>query len=290
MDFSLYALKNHFLAAGLGFFLSFVFAKKKVSRPKDEMHNSDFMEHGQELDTRINKRFLFFKERIIRLILFVIYLAVFFIFFSYKKISVSLVWTFVVSFLIFFAFFKFKKLMGSAFVILLALFIAFVILFNRSLYILFHEEVIGRIKIVKLESGYVTVDVKELSGNETIKQYKNIKLRGNQFGIFSYRLFYKKWLSFLGLEHKLYWAGVIGLKISDVDTSGRANASAEIVMLDPSNYIKKARFWKMLEKRELILPGVRNVQKDFIFKSPVLGRVYKVIKHRTGNLTIEPEG
>jgi hypothetical protein len=31
------------------------------------------------------------------------------------------------------------------------------------------------------------------------------------------------------------------------------------------------------------------VQKDFVFKSPVLNRVYKIIKHRTGVLTIEPE-
>jgi hypothetical protein len=282
LDFSLYGLLNHFLFFGLGFFIALVTAKKVKKKPVENHVPAT----PDTVVKKENKFALFIKRRIIRIILTVLYLVIFFVFLRYKQISYTHFITFGISFILFFLFFRLKKIMSTLFVLLIIGILTVFILFNRSLYLLFHEEVIGRIEIQNVSAGFIKMKITKLDDGDVTKVHKNIRVKGTQFGIFCYQLYYKKWLSFIGVEHKFMWAGVMGVKFN-LEKNGRAKAKLDIYILDPSNFAKNQKIWNNLEQKELLLPGVRTVQRVIILKTPVKNAVYKIIKHRTGQTTIE---
>lgn len=276
LDLSLYGILNHILATGLGFFIALVFSKKKDKKKQDT----------DSVPENSNKVLKFVKRRIIRLTLALLYLALFIIFFRYPNFYYTQLITLAVSTVIFFLFFRLKKIMGTFFFLILISFIVMFVMLNRSLYLLFKEETIGKIKITSMSPEFITMRIQELQDGEVEKTHKSVRVKGRQIGVFAYQLFYKKWISFIGFEHKFLWSGVLGVKFKLAE-KGRAKAKLDIYILDPSNYAKNQKIWTNLEQKELFLPGVRTVQRLIVLKTPVKGAVYKVIKHRTGQLTIE---
>lgn len=288
MNFSLSAMLNYFLFIGLGFFLAlFITKKRKKSKVKaNPVVNKKTSDSKESYNTKIGKKPSFISNRLIRLVLLVLYLIIFFIFFKYNSFSFYQLIAFISSFLIFLAFFRLKKIIGTLFILLIIALIILVVMFNRSMYLLFHEETVGKIKIVEVKPTYLKLRVVKIEGNLVTKVYKSVKVEGSQFGVYCYQIYYKKWLSFIGFEHKFHWSAVMGLKFSELER-GRAKAKVDIYVLNPENFIKNDKLWRKLEKRELILPGIRSVQRIFVIKTPVKGAVYKLIKHRTGQVSLE---
>lgn len=282
MDFSLSALLNYFLFTGLGIFTALFIFKKTVKTKKP------ILEKENPTKTTSHKPVIFsyLRKRIIRFIFLILYLALFLIYLNYAKISIHQILFFFYSFLIFACYLKFKKTLGIAFTLLIIGLIAVIIMFNRSMYLLFSEETVGRITVKTIQNNTVTVKIEELKSARVIRTQEEVRLTGSQFGVYAYQMMYKKWLVFIGFEHKFHWAGVVGVKIGDFNR-GQAHADMDIRLLDPDNFFKDNAFWTKLEKRELILPGVRTVQRLFVIKTPVEGAVYKLIKHRTGQITLE---
>ncbi len=284
LDYSLYGLLNHFLATGLGFFIALLASKKK-KKQKSSLETSRRQDY-QQGEKQANPVVKFIKTRFIRVSLAVLYIVVFFLFFRYSKFHYTQLITLAVSAIIFFLFLRLKKIIGSVFVLLIIAFIAMFIMLNRSLYLLFKEETVGRIKIINSAADFITMRIEELDDGDIKKVHEKVRVRGNQIGIFAYQLYYKKWISFLGFEHKFLWAGVLGVKFR-LAKRDRAKANLDIYILDPNNYAKNQKIWTNLEQKELFLPGVRTVQRLIVLKIPVKGLVYKIIKHRTGQITIE---
>ncbi len=283
LDLSLYGLLNHILMTGLGFFIALVFSKKKK---KSSSENNEPLKSENSAGTKKSSLLKFVKSRIIRVGLAFFYIIIFFIFFRYSKISISQLITLVVSTGLFFLFFKLKKVMGTLFFLMIIAIVVMFVMLNRSLYLLFKEEVVGRIKITSVAPGFITMKIQELDDGEVKKTHEKVRVQGNQIGVFAYQLFYKKWMSFLGVDHKFLWAGALGVNFK-LSKQGRAKANLDIYILDPDNYAKNQKIWTRMEQRELFLPGVRTVQRIIVLKSPIKGATYKVIKHRTGQLTLE---